>query len=197
MTACLLVLALLLDASASVPRAAWETLAEGHAAAFEAPEVRRAIRAGGPVAVRAWQFSDRSEPMTPWRILAADADARAFAAELRAAPRVLMGGTATGEAVLDALAELPRSPCPGAEAVIDVATDGPQNMGVPASVARDAAAARGVRINVLAIETQEGDPEAFARAELATADGFVLRVEAWQDVPRALIRKISTEIARR
>lgn len=192
---CVLALILLLDASASVPQPAWAVLQEGHAAAFEAPEVRRAIRASGPVAVRAFEFSDRSAPLTGWRVLATDADAYAYARELRGAARTLMGSTATGDAILEALAEFRRSPCPDAEAVLDVATDGPANMGAPAAEARDAAAAAGVRVNVLAIETAEGDPEPFAREHLATPDGFVIRVQGWRDVPRAIVRKISLELA--
>jgi len=112
MSACAVALALLLDASASVPPPQWNTLAEGHAAAFEAAQVRRAVRASGPVAVRAWEFSDVPRPLTPWRVLASDADAHAY-----------------------------------------------------------------------------------AREHLVTPDGFVLRVDDWRDVPRAIIRKISLELA--
>jgi hypothetical protein len=194
MSPCALALVLLLDASASVPPPAWDTLQEGHAAAFEAPEVRRAIRAAGPVAVRAYEFSDIARPLTPWRVLSRDADAYAYARELRGAERSLRGGTATGEAVFVALDALARAPCAQGEGIIDVATDGPANMGRGAAEARGAAAAAGVRVNVLAIETSEGDPEPFAR-ELATADGFVLRVRGWRDVPRSVGRKISLELA--
>ena len=195
MSACAIALALLLDASASIPMQQWNILVEGHAAAFEDAAVRRAIRAAGPVAVRAWEFSDVPRPLTPWRVLATDADADAYARELRAAKRTLMGNTATGDAMLTALADFAASPCPDADHVIDVATDGHENAGTPAAQARDAAIAAEVRVNVLAIETAEGDPEPFARENIVTPDGFVLRVTDWQDVPRAVIRKISLELA--
>lgn len=197
MSPCVIALGLWLDASASVPPPAWNVLQEGHAAAFEAPEVRRAIRASGPVAVRAWQFSGEALPLTPWRILATDEDAYAYARELRGAERTLMGGTATGEALFRVIEDMASSPCPEAEAVVDIATDGPENQGRPARDARDAAAAAGIRVNVLAIETQEGDPEPWAREHLVTADGFVIRVVGWRDVPRAILRKISLELAAR
>jgi hypothetical protein len=197
MTAAALCLALLLDASGSVRDHEWNTLAEGHAAAFETTEVRRAIRASGPVAVRAWHYSDLALPLTPWRILATDADAYAYARELRAADRLLTGSTATGDAMRQVLADFERGPCENAELVMDVATDGPGNWGLPASEARDAAIAQGVRVNVLAIETSEGDPLRYARESIVTPDGFVMRVTGWRDVPRAIVRKISMEIATR
>lgn len=195
MSPCVIALGLWLDASASVPPHAFDALQEGHAGAFEAPEVRRAIRASGPVAVRAWQFSGEALPLTPWRILATDDDAYAYARELRGAQRTLGGGTATGEALFRALEDLARAPCPDADAVIDIATDGPANQGRGAAEARDAAAAAGVRVNVLAIETSEGDPEPWVREHLITPDGFVIRVRGWRDVPRAIVRKISLELA--
>jgi hypothetical protein len=197
MSLCVMVLALLLDASGSVRDPEWNTLVEGHAAAFESAEVRRAIRAAGPVAVRAWHYSDVSLPLTPWRVLASDADAYAYARELRGAPRLLTGATATGDAMQEVLRQFARSPCPDAEAVLDVATDGPGNQGTPAAAARDRAVEMGVRVNVLAIETSEGDPLVYARDSIVTPDGFVLRVAGWRDVPRSLVRKISLELAAR
>ena len=195
MSVCAIALALLLDASASIAMQQWRILVEGHAAAFESVEVRRAVRASGPVAVRAWHYSDVTRPLTPWRVLATDADAYAYARELRAAERTLSANTATGNAILTALADFAASPCPDADRVIDVATDGHENAGTPAAKARDAAIAAEVRVNVLAIETAEGDPEPFARENIVTPDGFVLRVTNWQDVPRAIVRKISLELA--
>ena len=195
MSTCVIALALLLDASGSMPQPQWTTLLHGHAAAFEAVEVHRAIRTSGPIAVRAWQFSETMRPLTPWRVLGAEADARAYAQELRAAERTLSANTAIGDAMLMALTDFSASPCPDAERVIDVATDGHENAGTPAAKARDAAIAAEVRVNVLAIETAEGDPEPFARENIVTPDGFVLRVTNWQDVPRAIVRKISLELA--
>jgi hypothetical protein len=195
MSACAIALALLLDASGSIPSHQWHTLAEGHAAAFETASVRRAVRASGPVAVRAWEFSDVTRPLTPWRVLTSDTDADAYARELRAAERTLTGRTATGDAILTVLATFDESPCPDAERILDIATDGPANVGTPVVEARDRAIADGVRVNVLAIETTEGDPEPFARAHLVTPDGFVLRVSDWRDVPRAVVRKIRIELA--
>jgi len=195
MSVCAIALVLLLDASASIPMQQWRILVEGHAAAFEDAAVRRAIRTAGPVAVRAWHYSDVTRPLTPWRVLANDADAHAYARELRAAERTLSANTATGNAMLTALADFDASPCPDADRIIDVATDGHENAGTPAAKARDAAIAAEVRVNVLAIETAEGDPKPFARENIVTPDGFVLRVTDWQDVPRAIVRKISLELA--
>lgn len=192
---CELVLALLIDSSASVNADNWRLLREGHAAAFRDPGVHRAIRSRGSIAVRLYEFSDYAYAHTGWTILRTAEESNNFSQRVLEIERRQMGGTATGDALATVLDDLANAPCPHGELVVDVATDGPENQGRPVRTERERAEREGVRINVLAIHTAEGDPVPFARDVLATADGFVIVVESWEDVPRAIIRKITTEIA--
>lgn len=192
---CELALALMIDTSASVNQDNWRMLQRGHAAAFRSPAVHRAITSRDGIAVRLYEFSDVARPLTGWVFLRTPAESINFSQHLDEIERRLMGGTATGEALATVIDDILQSPCRGGEMVIDVATDGPENVGRPVRTERERAEREGIRINVLAIHTQEGDPVTFARNVLATSDGFVLEVERWEDVPRAIIRKITTEIA--
>lgn len=192
---CELILALVLDSSGSIKTEHWQTLHEGHAAAFLDPAVQRAIRMREGVAVRVYEFSDLARPMIPWRVVRTQEDAQHLSAEIASAERRLWGSTATGEALAYVLEDIATAPCPEADVVIDVATDGPQNVGRPVEPERQKAEQSGIRINVLAITTEEGDPLPFARDVLATRDGFVMHVTSWEDVPRAVIRKITLELA--
>jgi Mg-chelatase subunit ChlD len=191
MTVCALALVLLLDASASVRHDEWAQQVEAHAEAFEHPAVQAAIVAAGPIEVRVMVFSDHATPVTPWVPVATEADAYAFARELRGIQRGLAGGTNLGHAITAAAAAIAAGPRCERD-VVDLVTDGEADAPSTAA-ARDAAAADGITINALAIGTEQA--EAWLREQAATPDGFVLRAADWREAARALRRKLVREIA--
>jgi hypothetical protein len=198
---CAVALVLLLDASGSVSATDWRTQVLGTADGIADEAVTRIIErhaeAGGAVAMTAIAFSDMTVPMVPWRLVRNAAEAGAFAQALRDAPRALYGGTRIGEAIEDAVLALDTAPCEAEQEVIDIASDGDADPG-PAMRARDAAAARGVRVNALGIGTlPDGTPADWLRDHAVTMGGFALSAGDWGDFARAMRRKLQMELASR
>lgn len=136
-------------------------------------------------------FSDMTVPMVPWRIVTSAAEAAAFAQSLREAPRALYGGTRIGEAIEDAVLALDSAPCEAEQEVIDVASDGDADP-VPTMRARDAAAARGVRVNAIGIgRLPGGTPADWLRDNAVTMGGFSLDAGDWGEFARAMRRKLA------
>ena len=196
-SACAVALVLLLDASGSVTADDWRMQVQGTADGIADEAVTRIIERQGAVAMTAIAFSDLTVPMVPWRIVTSAAEAQGFAQSLREAPRALYGGTRIGEAIEDAVLALDQAPCEAEQEVIDVASDGDADP-VPTMRARDAAAARGVRVNAIGIgRLPGGTPADWLRDNAVTMGGFSLDVRDWQDFARAMRRKLQMELASR
>ncbi len=193
MTACAVALVLLMDASGSVSAADFALQQEGHAAAFEAEQITRVIERE-PMAVQAFGFGDLAEAMTPWRVLSSRADAVSFAAELRLAHRPWSGGTNIGAALLAGVRAFNDTPCAAEQRVIDLVTDG-EAAEAPAQNARDQAELAGIKINALGVGNESA--AAWLRANAVTMGGFVMHAEAWGDFARAVMRKVTLEVAGR
>lgn len=193
MTPCAVALVLLLDASGSIGASAWAAQVAGHASAVESPEVTRHIERG-PIAVKAVAFADVNIPLTPWHVLRTRADAQGYALALRTSLRPMSGGTLIGHAIRDALRFLEAVPCDADERVIDLVSDGEADAR-EASPARDQAHAAGVRINALGVGPASA--AAWLREHAVTPGGFAMQVEDWDGFARAMVRKLSLEVAAR
>lgn len=189
---CAAALVLLLDASGSIRPDEWRVQVEATAAGLEDPAVARIVERGPGVAAKAIAFSDGATTMVGWRHLRTAADARSFAAALRAAPRGPSAGTDIGAALEAALDSLDAAPCAAEQEVVDLSTDG-EAPAEPVHAARDRAAERGARINALGV----GAPEAaeWLRANAVTPGGFALHAGRWEDYPAAIRRKLTLELA--
>lgn len=197
LSACAVALVLLLDASGSVTNEDWRMQVQGTADGIADDAVTRIIERQGAVAMTAIAFSDLTVPMVPWRVLRTAGEARGFAQALREAPRALYGGTRIGEAIDDAVVALDAAPCAAEQEVIDVASDGDADP-VPTMRARDAAAARGVRVNAIGIgRLPGGNPADWLRDNAVTMGGFSIDVGDWSDFSRAMRRKLQMELAAR
>lgn len=197
MFACAIALVLLLDASGSVASEDWRMQAIGTAEAVADDQVVRIIERQGAVAMTAIAFSDITRPLVPWRIITGAAEAQSFAHALREAPRSLYGGTRIGEAIMDAIAALEEAPCRAEQEVVDISSDGDADPG-PAARARDAADARGVRVNAIGIgRLPGGTPADWLRDNAVTMGGFALSAGDWGDFARAMRRKLAMELAGR
>jgi Ca-activated chloride channel family protein len=188
-------LLLAVDVSNSVDDSEYRLQIDGLADALRDPEVAEAL-VDGQVAllVMQWSGPDQQRVAIPWRRMAAPADPTFLSATVRALPRAYVrAGTAPAEAILRALDLLAEaSPC--GRQVIDMSGDGVRNSGGPVPPARDAASARGVTINAVAIETLGTKVADFYLSDLVTPGGFVARARGHGDYPRAIRAKILREL---
>jgi Ca-activated chloride channel homolog len=193
--ACATALVLLLDISISVDDREHRLQREAVSTALRDPAIGRLVERE-PLALVVIEWHKDQHTIVPWRVLTTPAQVEAVAREVDEAPRPGRGWTWVGSAIqagLDALAEVP---CTPEQMVMDVSGDGRQNAGPAASVMRDRAAAMGVQINGLAILTDEQpDLEAWYRENVQTPDGFVIGAAGFEDMARAMRRKLIIETA--
>jgi len=189
-------LLLAIDVSNSVDESEYRLQIDGLADALRDPEVARALVEGRvALAVMQWSGPGQQRVSVPWRSMTAPADPTLLSATVRALPRAYVRiGTAPAEAIRRGLALLAEAPRCGRQ-VIDVSGDGARNSGGPVPGARDAAAALGVTINAIAIETLGNGVADFYVSELVTPGGFVARARGHGDYPRAIRAKILRELA--
>lgn len=148
-------LVLAVDCSFSVDSVEFRQQMDGLGQAFLSPQIQKAIRTGehGQIAVTVVQWSDidNQRVVIPWTIVGGEADARELGAALTKMPRRLAeGGTAIGKALLYSAALFAAAPAAERQ-VIDISSDGRNNMGPPVNLVRDQVVARGIVINALPI----------------------------------------------
>lgn len=197
MTLCAVALALLVDVSGSVSAEHHRMQRQGIASALREPAMARVVEGEGPLALSLIEWDSTQTTVLTWRVLRSTADLHAAAAEIEAAPRAgVFGATHVGEAIEAGLAAMERAPCQADRAVLDVSGDGESNGGRDTGTARDRAAALGVQINGLPIVTVAEPALAdWYRAHVATPDGFVIVADGFENVARAMRRKIVLEVA--
>ncbi len=148
-------LVLAADISRSVDAAKFKLQRDGYAAALTNPRVIGAIRSAptGRIAICyvEWSGAGAQAVIVDWTSIGTEAEAKAFAALIVAAPRRFMERTAIGAAIEFSLAQFARSPFKSSRRVIDVSGDGTNNIGRSVTEARDEALSQGVTINGLAI----------------------------------------------
>jgi hypothetical protein len=194
-----LALVLAIDCSFSVDANEFRLQMEGLGRALMHPEVKEAIRKGSrqKIAVAAMQWSDEGNQMIvlPWTIVAGDADADETGLILSRMPRRLAeGGTSISAALIFAEAML--SEAPSAERrVIDVSSDGRNNIGPPVSIARDRVVGRGITINGLAILNEWPTLDIYFERNVAGGqEHFVIPANDYQAYGEAILRKLLREI---
>jgi hypothetical protein len=211
-----LALVLLTDVSRSVDEREYATMKEGYATALTDPRVLAAIAGGtrGAIALRYVEFAGAHEVRTlvGWTVVHDPASARAFADQVRQAPRAFWGRTSISAGIEHAMAAL-RSDLAsaGIEAerqVIDVCGDGTNNSGRDVTAARDEAVAAGITINALVIHSDPANAWTAAHVNppggltqwfrdnvLGGPGAFVLEVEDFDSFGQGITRKLITEIA--
>lgn len=216
-TACAVALALVGDTSGSISGRNYQIMWEGHAAAFESPQVLEVIGRGRGVAVAVTEFSDVGEVRLGWRVLRTREDSLGFAEALRGLQRRQSAQSAVAEGVHVALDLLANPPCEPDERVIDVVADGQPDYRTPGrsmASARERAMASDVKVNVLGIYGirifHEDDVPTemlippnmeWLEANVMTPDtdtqssGFIMKIESWDTFSDAIRVKIAREIA--
>ncbi len=194
-----LALVLAIDCSFSVDANEFRLQMEGLGRAFMQAEIKKAIRAGpnGQIAVAAIQWSDETNQLVivPWRVIASDADADALGQILAVMPRRLAeGGTSISMALqysANLLAEAP----PADRRVIDVSSDGRNNIGPPVNAMRDRIVANGITINALTILKEWPTLDVYFERYVVGGQGyFVSPANDYVAYSEAIYRKLLREI---
>lgn len=204
-------LVLLADASGSIDEREIAFQRQGYADAMTDPEVLFAIRNGGALSRIAvtyveWAGAQSQDVVVDWRVIATEADAAAFGAELMAAPRQAYGTNAIGSALLKGLELIETNAYEGWRKVIDLSGDSAWNpQGPPIPQARGTVLGAGVVINGLAVLCRDcsgrprgGDLEAEYTRDLIGGPGsFVVTADGPVQFAQAVRRKLILEIAMR
>jgi hypothetical protein len=201
-----LLLVLAMDASGSIDPDEFRLQRDGLAASLTHPAVLAAIaskpRGAIAVAMVEWGSPGGAATAVDWMTVRDAASAGALAGAIRAAPRSRQSYNAIGDAIAHSAALIAAAPYRAEEMVIDVAGDGPDMRShTPATEARDAAVARGIVVNGLAIEvspvTRFGEPLRvhYERDVIGGPGAFVMVAETRQDFARAMRAKLIREIA--
>ena len=194
-----LALVLAIDCSFSVDANEFRLQMEGLGRAFMTAEVKAAIRKGvrQKIAVSAIQWSDEMNQMVilPWTIIAGDADADELGAILRTMPRRLAeGGTSISTALVYSAALFQTAPAAGRR-VIDISSDGRNNIGPPVNAARDRIVAQGITINALVILNEWPTLDVYFENQVAGGQAhFVLPANDYGAYAEAIYRKLLREI---
>lgn len=194
-----LALVLAIDSSGSVDFAEFELQAGGIASAFRDPEVIEAINGAAPngIAVSVIQWSGRRQHLVAvdWMEVTDAWSARALAAKIEAAGRVLIGETAIADALRFAAQHLAYGPFQGTRRIIDLSGDGPANAGGDPGRVRDAAVRAGITINGLAILNENPRLDRYyAEHIIGGPDAFTVAARDYDDFAHAIRLKLLREI---
>jgi hypothetical protein len=217
-----LLLVLAVDVSTSINDAEARLQRDGYRAALCHDDVLDVIQSGPHgrigLAYVQWAGVEYQKLLVPWTLIRTRSDAAKWGETMERAARAAHGeaeaaafpnGPATSISAGIRLASslLQDAPWSAARRVIDISGDGPNNDGLPVEVARDAAVARGVTINGLAIEGgadvalelgEGASLEEYYRSSVIGGPGaFVVPVRGNDTFGAAIRRKMMCEIAGR
>jgi Protein of unknown function (DUF1194) len=194
-----LALVLAIDVSYSVDSFEHRMQMEGFGAAVQSPEVVEAIRKGKHqrIAVTIYQWSDEfnQRVLVPWRVIASEADAKKLGDYLAIGRRdVSEGGTAISASLVFGSTLFNTAPLADRK-VIDLATDGRNNIGRPAHEARDFVVGQGITINGLAVSNEWKQLAGYLEKQVIGGSlSFVEEARSYDDFGSAMLRKLVREI---
>jgi len=209
-------IALAADVSRSIDDEEFELQRKGYADAVTSPQFLQAIQSGAHAAVALcfieWAGPGQQALVAKWMVIRDGEGATDFAKTLLAAPRSFAGRTAIGDGIDFAASQLAISGITATRRVIDVSGDGTNNSGRPVTEARDAATAKGITINGLAIinektggiqgtflfghtHPQGGLPNYYRDNVIGGAGAFVLQIVNFDTFAQAMTNKLLTEIS--
>jgi hypothetical protein len=194
-----LALAVAIDVSYSVDSFEHRLQMEGFGAAMQSAEVMEAIRKGKHqrIAVTVYQWSDEfnQRVLVPWRIIATEDDTKILGEYLAIGRRdVSEGGTAISASLVFASTLFSAAP-PADRKVIDLATDGRNNIGRPTHEARDFVLAQGITINGLAVSNEWKQLASYLEKQVIGGSlSFVEEARSYDDFGAAMLRKLVREI---
>jgi hypothetical protein len=198
-------LVLAVDASGSIDEDEMRLQRQGYASAFITDRIIKAVRSGyhGAIAVMylEWAAVGCERILVNWTRLSDMASAQTFADAIISAPASIPcpGGNAIGDAIAFSAANMASNEWMGERRVIDVSGDGPNTLGRPATLARDAAVAHGIVINGLAIRATSwygrNLTEHYRSNIIGGPGAFVMEAEKGETFADAVLNKLVREIA--
>lgn len=208
-TAVDLELILAVDVSRSMDIDEQKLQRDGYVAALTHPDVIAAITEGhhGRIALSyvEWAGPETQYKVVDWRLIDGPAAAGAFAAELTQAPIQRLRGTSISSGLVFVAPEFDNNGYQAARRVIDVSGDGPNNMGIPVVLAREAVVGAGITINGLPIMIKRmGGLFSIENLDVYYEDcviggfgAFLVVVRSADQFAEAIRRKLVLEIAGR
>jgi hypothetical protein len=198
-------LVLAVDVSTSINDERFRLQRQGYADAFRHPAILDAIRTSEhrriAVTYFEWSGANHQRVIVPWTVVSDAASGGIVAEQLMRAPRPFDGWTSISAALDFAVNLIDTGPYREARRVIDVSGDGDNNDGRSVIQARDAAVARGIIINGLAIMADappagSGPLDEFYRDNVVGGPGaFVLVVDSFDTFAYGIVNKIVREVA--
>lgn len=194
-----LALVLAIDCSFSVDSNEFRLQMEGLGRAFFKREIQEAISKGatGRIAVMALQWSDENNQMVvvPWTVISNPDQAEALGKILSRMPRRLAeGGTSISTALQYSAMQFDFAPS-AERKVIDVSSDGRNNIGPPVNMVRDRIVARGITINALTILNEWPTlDQYFERNVVGGQANFVMPANDYVSYAEAIYKKLLREI---
>lgn len=197
-------LAFVVDASGSIDEDEMRLQRQGYADALAHPRVQHAISSGflRAISVAYIEFAGDgcTELTVGWTRISDKATAEAFGGRILASDRnFCFGGNAVSEALVFAAATIEANEFEGTRRVIDLSGDGPNTMGEPVEVVRDAIVRQRIIINALAIDrpSMPDLPEYFKQSVTGGPGSFVIKAKNRKNFAEAILKKLIREIADR
>ncbi len=192
-------LVLAIDCSFSVDANEYRLQMQGLGQAFMRPEIKEAIAKGpnGRIAVAAMQWSDEANQMVivPWTVIANDKDADRLGAALMEIPRRLAEGGTSISMALEFSSNMFKTAPSAARRVIDISSDGRNNIGPPVALARNKVVRAGITINALTILNEWPTLDKYFEQNVVGGQGnFVIPSDDYSAYAEAIYKKLLREI---
>jgi len=197
-------LVLAVDISRSMDSEEFALQRAGYVAALRHPDFIKAVRAGqhGRIALTyfEWAGTVREETQVPWQVIDSIETAEAFAKALENRPVRSFRGTSISSALTYGTSLFASNSFEGYRRVIDISGDGPNNLGLPVVMARDAALMDGITVNGLPIlirpsfTVRELD-RYYAECVTGGPGSFVLPIKQASEFATAIRRKLILEVS--
>jgi hypothetical protein len=195
-----LALVLAIDCSFSVDTTEFRLQMQGLGQAFRRSEIHQAIAQGktGRIAISVFQWSDdRSQLIVvPWTIINGSGSAIALADQLENMPRKLAeGGTSISSSMRFGAAMLEAAPMQAERRVIDISSDGRNNIGISPDRVRNQIVRRGITINGLVIINEWPTLDTYFEQQVVGGPAhFVIVANDYPAYAEAIYRKLLREI---
>ncbi|NVN85082.1 MAG: DUF1194 domain-containing protein [Rhodopseudomonas sp.] len=203
-------LVLAVDVSYSMDMEELAIQREGYAEALVSKDFLQALKSGptGRIAVTyfEWAASGDQKIILSWQLIDGPESADAVAAAILKSPIRRASRTSISGAINFAMPLFEQNPYKGLRRVIDISGDGPNNNGMPVTLARDAALEKGVIINGLPIMVKE---PSFSTMDIENLDyyyedcvvggpgSFVITIKDREKFKEAIHTKLVLEVAGR
>lgn len=205
MISCALALSLVVDVSRSIDAREYTLQMEGMARAFRSERILNLIESNqNPIVVNLITFHDDAIIQIPWTLVHSPSEVRNLATRISSIPQPNGLYTNARGAINASLLTMDNIPCEPDEKVIDISADGVHNGSYNVETdlqVAERASNMGVRINALPILTYDTDVQNEAVFNylndnyVIPTGGFIIRSTGFEDFARAILHKLSMEIA--